>query len=123
MPKNSALLEEVEAVLKIYYDAGDWLSNDDYKRQLKAMIGGEQYASSYTKKAQITSYFGFTIWEDISNERSLRKITPQGCKFYEHLLEKNTSGILEDLLISLETNTFGRKNLFRRNKKSPEKYL
>lgn len=110
MPKNSALLEEVEAVLKIYYDAGDWLSNDDYKRQLKAMIGGEQYASSYTKKAQITSYFGFTIWEDISNERSLRKITPQGCKFYEHLLEKNTSGILEDLLISLETNTFGRNN-------------
>ena len=35
MPKNSALLEEVEAALKIYYDANDWLSNDEYKRRLK----------------------------------------------------------------------------------------
>lgn len=75
MPKNSALLEEVEAVLKIYYDAGGWLSNDEYKRQLMAMIGDGQYASSYTKKAQITSYFGLTEWEDISNVRSLRRIT------------------------------------------------
>ena len=25
MPKNSALLDEVEAVLKIYYEAGGWL--------------------------------------------------------------------------------------------------
>ena len=110
MPKNSALLDEVEAVLKIYYDAGDWLSNDEYKRQLKAMIGNDQYASSYTKKAQITSYFGFTTWEDITNERSLRRITDQGKRFYEHLLAKDLDGINEDLLISLETNTFGRNN-------------
>lgn len=53
MPKNSALLEEVEAVLKIYYDANDWLSNDEYKRQLKNLIGDEQYASSYTKKPKL----------------------------------------------------------------------
>ena len=38
MPKNSALLEEVEAVLKIYFEAGGWLSNDDYKTRLKASI-------------------------------------------------------------------------------------
>ena len=31
MPKNSALLEEIEAVLKIYYEENDWLSNDIYK--------------------------------------------------------------------------------------------
>lgn len=110
MPKNSALLEEVEAVLKIYYDANDWLSNDEYKRQLKALIGDEQYASSYTKKAQITSYFGFTEWEDISNERSLRRITLRGKSFYEHLLAKDFDKINEDLLISLEENTFGRNN-------------
>lgn len=110
MPKNSALLGEVEAVLKIYYDADGWLSNDEYKRQLKAMIGDDQYSSSYTKKAQITSYFGFTTWEDITNERSLRKITDQGKNFYEHLLAKDTEGIYEDLLVSLETNTFGRNN-------------
>lgn len=110
MPKNSALLEEVEAVLKIYYDANAWLSNDEYKRQLKALIGDEQYASSYTKKAQITSYFGFTEWEDISNERSLRRITLRGKSFYEHLLAKDFDKINEDLLISLEENTFGRNN-------------
>lgn len=110
MPKNSALLEEVEAVLKIYYDANDWLSNDEYKRQLKILIGDEQYASSYTKKAQITSYFGFTEWEDISNERSLRRITSRGKSFYEHLLAKDFDKINEDLLISLEENTFGRNN-------------
>ena len=110
MPKNSALLEEVEAVLKIYYDANDWLPNDEYKRQLKAMIGDDQYASSYTKKAQITSYFGFTAWEDITNERSLRRITSHGKRFYEHLLTKDSAGICEDLLTSLETTTFGRNN-------------
>ena len=38
MPKNSALLEEVEAVLKIYYEAGSWLSNDDYKEKLLSLI-------------------------------------------------------------------------------------
>ena len=60
MPKNSALLNEIEAVLKIYYEANDWIPNDVYKTRLKELIGDDQYSSSYTKKAQITSYFGFT---------------------------------------------------------------
>ena len=98
MPKNSALLEEVEAVLEIYAEAGSWLSNDDYKIRLKKKIGDEQYASSYTKKAQITSYFGFTEWEDISNVRSLRRITERGKLFYQHIKEKNQEGIIEDLI-------------------------
>lgn len=110
MPKNSALLEEVEAVLKIYSEAGGWISNDEYKRQLKAMIGDDQYASSYTKKAQITSYFGFTEWEDITNARSMRRITERGKAFYENLRQKNESGIFEDLMQSLEKTTFGRNN-------------
>ena len=110
MPKNSALLDEVEAVLKIYYDAGTWMSNDDYKRLLMAMIGDGQYASSYTKKAQITSYFGFTEWEDINNPRSLRRITESGKRFYKHLCNKNQDGILEELMRSLERVTFGRNN-------------
>ena len=110
MPKNSALLEEVEAVLKIYYDAGEWLSNDEYKQRLKNMIGDDQYASSYTKKAQITSYFGFTEWEDITNDRSLRRITEKGKTFYEHLQAKDVDGIYEDLVVSLEENTIGRHN-------------
>lgn len=110
MPKNSALLEEVEAVLKIYYEAGTWMSNEDYKRLLMAMIGDGQYASSYTKKAQITSYFGFTEWEDITNPRSLRRITESGKRFYKHLCNKNQDGILEELMRSLERVTFGRNN-------------
>ena len=28
MPKNSALLNEIESVLQIYYEADGWLSND-----------------------------------------------------------------------------------------------
>lgn len=110
MPKNSALLEEVEAVLKIYYEADGWLSNDEYKSKLKRIIGDDQYSSSYTKKSQITSYFGFTEWEDIDNVRSLRRITSRGKRFYKHILNKDTEGIVEDLMTSLEEVTFGRKN-------------
>ena len=50
MPKNSALLNEIESVLKIYYEANDWIPNDLYKTRLKALIGDDQYSSSYTKK-------------------------------------------------------------------------
>lgn len=110
MPKNSALLEEVEAVLKIYYEADGWLSNDEYKTKLKRIIGDDQYSSSYTKKSQITSYFGFTEWQDIDNVRSLRRITTRGKAFYKHILAKDHEGIVEDLMTSLEEVTFGRKN-------------
>lgn len=110
MPKNSALLEEVEAVLKIYYEADGWISNDEYKTKLKAIIGDDQYASSYTKKSQITSYFGFTEWQDINNVRSLRRITQRGKSFYKNILSSNTEGIIEDLVNSLEVVTFGRNN-------------
>ena len=110
MPKNSALLEEVEAVLKIYNEAGSWISNEEYKERLKAMIGNDQYESSYTKKAQITSYFGFTEWEDIENVRSLRRITKRGQSFYNNIISKNFAGVIEDLMVSLEQVTFGRGN-------------
>ena len=101
MPKNSALLDEIEAVLKIYYEANGWLSNDDYKTKLKNIIGDDQYSSSYTKKAQITSYFGFTEWEDIHNARSLRRITDAGKQMYEALCKKDDDAIQELLMLSL----------------------
>lgn len=110
MPKNSALLNEIEAVLKIYYDNNGWLSNEAYKTKLKKMIGNDQYESSYTKKAQITSYFGFTIWEDINNPQSLRKITDFGKQMYEAIKNEETDKIQEILMKSLETTTFGRNN-------------
>lgn len=110
MPKNSALLNEIESVLHIYYEANDWLTNAIYKEHLKAMIGSDQYQSSYTKKAQITSYFGFTIWEDINNPQSRRRITESGKKMYEAIAENNTDKIQEVLMNALETVKFGRHN-------------
>jgi len=110
MPKNSALLNEIESVLQIYYEANDWLTNDIYKERLKAMIGADQYQSSYTKKAQITSYFGFTVWEDFSNPQSRRRITESGRKMYEAIIENNTDKIQEVLMNALETVKFGRHN-------------
>lgn len=110
MPKNSALLNEIESVLKIYYEADGWLSNDIYKAELKQMIGDDQYSSSYTKKAQISSYFGFTIWEDINNPQSKRKITDSGKKMYEALQAHDTNSVQEVLMRALETVKFGRDN-------------
>lgn len=110
MPKNSALLNEIESVLEIYYETNDWLPNDEYKIKLKAMIGDNQYSSSYTKKAQITSYFGFTIWEDISNPQSNRKITPSGKKMYQAIKAEDTAAIQDVLMNALETVKFGRDN-------------
>lgn len=110
MPKNSALLNEIESVLRIYYEANDWLTNDIYKTRLKAMIGADQYQSSYTKKAQITSYFGFTIWEDINNPQSRRRITESGKKMYEAIKADNREQIQEVLMNALETVKFGRNN-------------
>lgn len=110
MPKNSALLNEIESVLHIYYEANDWLTNAIYKERLKAMIGPDQYQSSYTKKAQITSYFGFTVWEDFNNPQSRRRITESGKKMYEAITENNTDKIQEVLMNALETVKFGRHN-------------
>ncbi|WP_205407168.1 McrB family protein [Sporosarcina sp. PTS2304] len=110
MPKNSALLNEIESVLQIYYEANDWLPNDVYKQKLKAMIGDTQYSSSYTKKAQITSYFGFTIWKDFNNRQSHRKITESGKGFYLAVQSNNQDAILEELMCSFETVKFGREN-------------
>jgi len=108
MPKNSALLNEITAVLKIYYDAGTWLNNADYVSQLKAIIGSNQYQSSYMKKSQMTSYFGFTTMQDWDNPRSDRKITESGNRFYEAFLANDQPSIDKEILESLENNTFGR---------------
>jgi len=108
MPKNSALLEEIEAALAIYYDENDWLSNNVYKTRLKKAIGEHQYSSSYTKKAQILSYFGFVVWEDPSDSRSKRRITASGREFYLNIMRKNEGGIQKNLLDSIEKNIFGK---------------
>ena len=110
MPKNSALLNEIESVLQIYYETDGWLSNDIYKERLKAMIGDDQYSSSYTKKAQITSYFGFTEWENINNPQSMRRITDSGKEMYIAIKSNDTAKVQSVLMNALETVKFGRNN-------------
>ena len=110
MPKNSAVPEEIKAALKIYYDANDWLKNDEFIQELKNIIGGDQYHSSYTKKVQMLSYFGFTTWEDFSKAQSRRKITNSGKRFYEAWKVNNKEALLEELMYSLEHTIFGRNN-------------
>lgn len=110
MPKNSALLNEIEAVLQIYYEHDGWLDNETYKRELMEKIGDNQYLSSYTKKAQITSYFGFTEWQDINNAQSLRRITESGKRMYNAILANDKEEIQNVLMDALETTKFGRNN-------------
>lgn len=110
MPKNSAVEEEILAALKIYYDENDWLKNDVFTQRLKLVIGDGQYHSSYTKKVQMTSYYGFTEWEDFSKNTSPRRITERGKRFYIAWLNKNQDVMDEEILQSLETVVFGRNN-------------
>lgn len=110
MPKNSAVPEEIQAALKIYYEANDWLKNDEFIQKLKDIIGGDQYHSSYTKKVQMLSYFGFTIWEDISKAQSRRRITESGKRFYRAWESNNNDALLNELMYSLEHTVFGRNN-------------
>jgi R1.llaJI len=110
MPKNSAVLSEIEAALKIYYEVDTWIENDDYKRKLKAIIGDDQYESSYTKKAQIPSYFGFLEQEVKGDSRSRKRITDSGKRFYEAILRNAQDEIIELLIESLEAGNFGMNN-------------
>lgn len=110
MPKNSAVLEELEAVLKIYYNTDCWMPNKEYTQQLKAIIGANQYPSSYTKKNQIIAYFGFTEWEDIFKPRSKRRITISGRRMYYYLTHNDIAGVQETLMTALETVSFGKNN-------------
>lgn len=115
MPKNTSDLVEVEETLKIYYENGDWLENEQFKVRLKAAIGDDQYPSSYTKKIQIPAYFGFIEWEDIDNAKSKKRITNIGKNFYNGLKNKNEEIIQETIVKALELVKFGRDNFGANN--------
>ena len=53
IPKHSADINEMNAVLKIHYEANSWVSSQEYTKKLKKMIGADQYPSSYPKKAHL----------------------------------------------------------------------
>ncbi|WP_348800557.1 McrB family protein [Flavobacterium adhaerens] len=109
MPKNSAEANEMLAVLKVYSEASSWLDNKSFIDKMKTILGEPyQEPQAYTKKTQITSYFGFTTWEDLSNNQSKRSITESGKRFYAALVKNDTSEIIHELIQSLKKQTFGR---------------
>jgi hypothetical protein len=111
IPKHSADVKEMEAVLKIHYDANDWVKGLDYKRKLKSIIGDDQYSSSYPKKAQVPSYFGFLECKiSPGGKISERKITDSGKKMYEAIIYNSREQRQELLMDALEKIVFGRNN-------------
>ena len=109
LPKHTADLNEIIAALKIYYEAdGAWVTNTEHTRQLKGLIGGDQYPSSYPKKAQFLTYYGFTEWNPVAE--SERRITKRGKAFYEAYTSEDKAGVWSTIAEALENMTFGRNN-------------
>ena len=111
IPKHSADIAEMNAVLKIHYDDGDWVNSSDYMRQLKAIIGSGQYKSSYPKKAQVPAYFGFLESNVSSGGRiTERRITASGREMYEAIVKNDNETKRRLLMEALEKMIFGRNN-------------
>lgn len=111
IPKHSADFDEMTAVLKIHYDANDWVKGTDYNRELKNIIGSGQYPSSYPKKAQVPAYFGF-IESHVSPGGKIteRRITESGKAMYEAIINNNVAERRRLIIEALERMKFGRNN-------------
>lgn len=111
IPKHSADLKEMDAVLKIHYDAKDWVKGTIYTKKIKEMIGADQYPSSYPKKAQVPTYFGFVECKMTQGGRiTERRITDSGIKMYEAIINNDRKARQELLLSAIEKMIFGRNN-------------
>lgn len=111
IPKHSADVDEMNAVLKIHYEANDWVKGPEFKRLLMLEIGGDQYPSSYPKKAQVPAYFGFLESKVSSGGRIIeRRITDAGKAMYEAILKNDNDTKRELLMAALEKIIFGRNN-------------
>lgn len=111
IPKHSADIDEMNAVLKIHYDANDWVCSQEYTKKLKAMIGADQYASSYPKKAQVPTYFGFLECKMTPKKRiTERRITETGKGMYEAIINDNIAERQRLLMDAIEKVIFGRNN-------------
>lgn len=111
IPKHSADIDEMNAVLKIHYDANDWVGSQEYTKKLKAMIGEDQYASSYPKKAQVPTYFGFLECKMTPGKRiTERKITETGKSMYEAIINDDIAERQKLLMDAIEKVIFGRNN-------------
>lgn len=111
IPKHSADVDEMNAVLKIHYEAGDWVKGSDFMSKLMAIIGDGQYKSSYPKKAQVPAYFGFLESNVSSGGRiTERRITASGKEMYEAILGGDYDTKRRLLMEALEKMVFGRNN-------------
>lgn len=111
IPKHSADVDEMNAVLKIHYGADDWVKGSDFMRRLMAIIGDDQYKSSYPKKAQVPAYFGFLESKVSSGGRiTERRITESGKAMYEAILADDDDTKRRLLMEALEKMVFGRNN-------------
>lgn len=114
IPKNNADEQTLDATLKIYYDADDWVENSYLIDKLSSALDAlgiediKKEPQSYTKKTQVLAYYGFIIWEDVTNAQSRRKITELGKRFYDARRDGIQSAILDILIESLNECTFGR---------------
>lgn len=109
MPKNSADSNEMVAVLEVYKNEGAWVSNSKFIELLRNKLGEpHQEPQAYTKKTQIPTYFGFTTFENLSDNQSSRKITDSGIRFYDALISSNEDDVFKEIMLALETRTFGR---------------
>ena len=114
IPKNNADAQTLDATLRIYYEANDWVQNSVLINKLSSALdifGIEDETKepqSYTKKTQVLAYFGFITWQDVTNSQSPRKITELGKRFYEARLADDTDKATAVLIESLSTCTFGR---------------
>lgn len=111
IPKHSADIDEMSAVLRIHYEAGGWVSRSEFKKKLMALIGTGQYPSSYPKKAQVPAYFGFLESRVSSGGRILeRKISKSGKQMYEAIVNDDLFTRQKLIMEALETHIFGRNN-------------
>ena len=114
IPKNNADAQTLDATLRIYYEANDWVQNSVLINKLSTSLDNlgieneKKEPQSYTKKTQVLAYFGFITWLDVTNSQSPRRITDLGKKFYEARLGKETDKVIAVLIESLNTCTFGR---------------
>ena len=114
IPKNNADAQTLDATLRVYYEANDWVQNSVLIDKLSSALDDlgieeeKKEPQSYTKKTQVLAYFGFITWQDVTNSQSPRRITELGKRFYETRLAKDADKAIAILIESLSTCTFGR---------------
>lgn len=111
IPKHSADVNEMNAVLKIHYDANDWVKSRDYVAKLKTIIDPTLYPSSYPKKAQVPTYFGFIECKMTRGKNiTERRITESGKKMYEAIISDDIVARQDLLMDAIEKIVFGKNN-------------